>query len=136
MHFQVRVPRGEFGQQGPDPAPAKFHWRADPQKASGCRAPRRHLGFGVSQSLEEAPAVFVIERALVGKAETPRAAIGKPHAKTRFQRRKTAADRGRRRAQRDSAGGNSPRLHDGAKKLDVADAVSQGPLPCFRQQEA
>ena len=80
--------------------------------------------------------MFAIERALVGQAETPRAAFGKPHTKTPLQRRQAAADGGRRRAQRDSAGGNAARFYDGAKKLDVADAVPQDLLPCFRWAEA
>ena len=80
--------------------------------------------------------MLVIERALVGQTETPRAAIGQPHAQARFQRLDAAADSRRRGAQRLRAGGDAARLHDSAKKLDVAEAVRQGRLPCFRWQEA
>jgi hypothetical protein len=80
MHFQPWMLSCEFGQQGPDPAPAKLHRRANPQKASGRRAPRRHLGFGVPQVFQDVPAMLVIERPLVGQAETPCAAIGEPYA--------------------------------------------------------
>ena len=117
--------RGEFRQQRRDPPPAKLHRRADPQKTAGCRAARRNLGFGVAQFGEDAAAMFVIERPLVGQAETPRAAVGQPHPEPRLQRRKPAADRRRRRAQRERAGGNAARVDDCAKQLDVADAVSQ-----------
>ena len=80
--------------------------------------------------------MLVIERALVGQTETPRVAIRQPHAEARFQRLDAAADRGRRRAKGHSAGGDAACLHDRAKKLDVAEAVRQGRLPCFRRQEA
>ena len=80
--------------------------------------------------------MLVIECALVGQTETPRVAIGQPYAEARLQRLDAAADRGRRRAKRHRAGRDAARFHDSAKKFDVAEAVRQGRLPCFRRQEA
>jgi hypothetical protein len=79
--------------------------------------------------------MLVIERPLVGQTETPRATISQPHAQARFQRLDTAADSGRRGPQRLCAGGDAARLRDSAKKLDVAKAVRQHDLPCFRWKE-
>ena len=87
--------RGELRQQRRDPAPAKLHRRADLQKPSGGRAARRDLSLRVAQARKDALAMLVIERALVGQAEAPRAAIGQPHTEPRLERRQPAADRGR-----------------------------------------
>ena len=135
MNRQRRMPCCEFGQQRGDPAPAQFHRRPDLEKTAGGGAARRDLGLGVAQIRQDAAAMLVIERALVGQPEAPRAALGESHAKARLQRRQPAADRRRRGAQRERAGGDAAGLHDGPEKLDIADAIRQFRLPCFRSAE-
>ena len=98
MHFQRRMLRGEFRQQGCDTAPAQFHRRSDFQQTPGCGAAGRDFRLGVAQGGEDAPAMLVIEPALIGQLKTPRAAFGEPHAK-----RPSSAD-----SRRLTAGGEEP----------------------------
>jgi hypothetical protein len=76
--------------------------------------------------------MLVIECALVGQAEAPGAALSQSYAKTRFQRRKSAADLRRRSAERQGAGRNAARLQSEACRnvgpADLPALAQRGPI--------
>ena len=100
LHPQIRVARGELGQQRRDDDHAERQRRRHPQQPRRLEHGLVDGAFGLAHLAQQRLAAAVEGFAHVGEEQPPRVALHQPRGQALFQRRQVAAGRGVGQAQR------------------------------------
>ena len=98
VQFDVRVARGKL-REDRQQHPIADGRQADPQPAPGLVADPRQFGLGLLDFGDNALAALIEQRAFIGQADAPGAAVQQAHAKALLQARQGLAHRRGRQPQ-------------------------------------